>query len=112
MTTPLDEYESAIERHNAEQRSRLADYLAEHGRAWVGKINIYPPAIAELVPYTGQPVRNFEADFVVPCPDPALLRLIIERQEAPYTGTAADGPRVDAIFERIATLGGLILTWR
>jgi len=112
MTTPLDEYEAAIARHNDAQRSRLAGYLAEQGRAWIGRINIYPPAIAELVPYTGQLVRNFEADFVVPCPDPTLLRLISERHEAPYTGTAADGPRIDAIFERIASLGGRLLTWR
>lgn len=112
IITPLDEYEAAIAAHNDRTRAQLAAYLAEHGRAWIGKINIYPPARAELVEYTGQLVHNFEADFVVPRPDPTLLRLIIERDEAPYTGTADDGPRVDAIFARIAELGGLILSWR
>lgn len=108
----LTEYEAGIDQHNATQRARLVAYLAEQGRAWLGKVNIYPPAIAELVPYTGQLVRNFEADFVVPCPDPTLLRLIIERDAAPYTDTTADAQRIDAIFERIAVLGGLVLTWR
>lgn len=110
--TPLDEHEAAIARHNERSRTRLAAYLAEHGAAWIGKVNIYPPARAELIEFTGQLVRNFEADFAVPRPDPTLLRLIIERQETPYTGTADDGPRVDAILARIEELGGLILTWR
>ena len=112
MSTPLDEYEAEMNAHNDLQRTRLTTYRAEHGRAWIGKINIYPPARAELVEFTGQLVRNFEADFVVPQPDATLLRLIIERDEAPYTGTAEDGRRIDAIFARIDELGGRLLTWR
>lgn len=112
MTTPLDEYELAMNAHNDAQRTRLAAYRAEHGRVWIGKVNIYPPARAELSEYTGQMVHNFEADYAVPKPDPDLLRLIIERDEAPYTSTTDDGPRIDAIFARIAELGGLLLTWR
>lgn len=108
----LTEYEAGIDQHNATQREHLAAYLAEHGRAWIGRVNIYPPAVAELVPYTGQLVRNFEADFALPSPDPTLLRLISERAAAPYTGTADDAQRIAAIFERIAALGGLVLTWR
>lgn len=112
MATPLDEHETASTSHNERTRAQLAAYLTAHGRAWIGKVNIHPPARAELVPYTGQMVHNFEADFAVPHPDPLLLRLIIERQEAPYTGAADDASRVDAIFVRIKELGGLILTWR
>lgn len=112
MSTPLDEYEAEMNAHNDLQRTRLAAYRAEHGAAWIGKINIYPPARAELVEFTGQLVRNFEADFAVPKPDPTLLRLIIERAESPYTGTAEDGRRIDAIFARIDELGGRLLTWR
>lgn len=112
MSTPLDEYEFEMNAHNDRQRTRLAAYLAAHGRAWIGKVNIYPPARAELVEFTGQLVHNFAADFAVPRPDPTLLRLIIERDDAPYTGTAADAQRIDAIFARITELGGLILSWR
>lgn len=112
MSTSLDEYEAEMNAHNDRQRTRLAAYRAEHGRAWIGRVNIYPPARAELVEITGQMVHNFAADFMVPKPDPALLRLIIERDEAPYTGTAEDGQRLDAIFARIEELGGRLLTWR
>ena len=110
--TPFDEHEADHAAHNARTRARLAGYLAAHSHVWIGTINIYPPARGELVAYTGQLVPNFAADFAVPKPDPALLRLIIERDEAPYTSTTADGPRIDAIFARIEELGGLILTWR
>lgn len=44
MSTPLDEYEFEMNAHNDRQRTRLAAYLAAHGRAWIGKVNIYPPA--------------------------------------------------------------------
>jgi hypothetical protein len=108
----LDEHEAAIAAHNERTLALLADYLAAHGRVWIGKINIHPPSRAELAPYTGQLVRNLEADFAVPKPDPTLLRLIIERQEALYTSMADDDSRVDAILTRIKALGGLILTWR
>ena|GEM_PF-6308395 len=34
-----------------------------------------------------------------------------ERDEAPYTGTRDDGKRVDAIVQRISSLGGVHLVW-
>ena len=111
-TTPFDKHEADLAAHNERTRAHLAAYLAGHSRVWIGKINIHPPAHAELVAYTGQMVHNFEADFAVPKPDPELLRLIIERAESPYTSTTADGPRIDEIFAHIEELGGLILTWR
>jgi len=110
-TTPLDDYEAEMSAHNDAQRTLLATYHAEYGAAWIGKVNIYPPARAVLVEFAGQLVRNFEADFVVPQPDTTLLRLISARYEAPYTGTVADGPRSAAIFARVAELGGRVLTW-
>ena len=112
MTIPFDEHEAARDANNERTRARLADYATEHSRVWIGKINIFPPARAELVAYTGQLVHTFTSDFAVPKPDPTLLRLIIERAEAPYPSTTDDGPRLDAIFARLAELGGLILTWR
>ena len=111
-TTSPDEYKAAIAAHNERTRARLAGYLAAHGRVWIGKINVYPPARAELVPYTGELAPNLEPDFAVPKPDGALLRLIIKRQEAPYTGPADDAVRLDDIFACISALDGLILTWR
>lgn len=108
MKTPLDEYEAEMNAHNDEQRALLAAYIAEHGRVWIGRVN----APAELIEITDPMVRNFEADFAVPHHDQTLLRLIAERNEAPYTGTADDARRVAAIFARIAELGGLILSWR
>ena len=69
-TPPFDEHEADLAAHNERTRARLAAYLAEHSRVWIGKINIHPPAHAELVAYTGQMVHNFEADFAVPKPDP------------------------------------------
>lgn len=95
---------------------RVVDAVhAAHGQAWLGQINLYGEdrgmADRVLRRWDESPVLNFEAAFVVPGYDDELVRLIIERDVAPYTSMAADVPRVDAITQRIAELGGALLIW-
>ena len=84
---------------------------AEHGEAWLGRVNLYGDDSGELHKWEGGEVYNFGADFVLPCYDAEVERLVRERAEAPYTGTADDGKRVDAIFARIGEVGGSHLFW-
>ena len=102
---------------NDNQRLLIQAFADEHsGKCWLGVVNIYRdwhPEHSEhpLWQWDGGLVYNFGARFVIPDYDAELERLILERDRAPYTGTAADSMRVDAIFARIAALGGHYLFW-
>ncbi len=87
----------------------------EHGEAWLGKINLYGaerhgghPIMWE---WDGSLVYNFGAAFVAPGFDAELVRLIEERDAAPYTGTTDDAKRVDGVFSRLQEIGGVHLFW-
>ena len=87
----------------------------QHGECWLGKVNLYDKerhgAVPVLWKWDGSLVRNFSCAFVVPTYDETLERLIRERDDAPYTTTAADAVRVGEIIERITALGGEHLYW-
>ena len=80
-----------------------------HNQAWLGLINS-PPGKPVLVKYDFQPVRNFQADFVIPKYDAVLVTLITNRL-AGYTNTSQDVTHVKAIHTHIRDLGGEILVW-
>jgi hypothetical protein len=86
---------------------------AEYGQAWLGKINLHNEDRRRIMwQYDPvEPIYNFGASFVVPAYDPELERLIRERDQAPYEGTAKDRVRVGAIMERLTAIGGHHLTW-
>lgn len=94
-------------------REKLDAYMEIHEEVWLGKVNRYnyDKDRPYLVKYEGQKVYNFEYTFAIPCYDQELIDLIIEREEAEYTGTAEDEPRVQKIMDRIYQLRGIDLFW-
>lgn len=98
---------------NDASRAVIEAMREEFGSAWLGNVNLYTPEDHKRVvwKHDGGLVHNFEAAFVMPTYDPETERLIRERAAAPYTGTAEDAPRIEAIHQRILLLGGVILYW-
>jgi|SRR5579885_1381132 len=101
---------------NDASRAVIAAVAAQHGEAWLGQFNLYGSDRGRreraLWRWDGEnPVVNFGADFVLPKQDEEVMRLILERDSAPYTGVAADRKWLDAIIARVEGLGGILLTW-
>lgn len=109
----LENVGEANEPHNDRQRRIIAAMKEEHGEAWLGLLNPHGGRKGPiLVQWDGVSlVYNFGADLVVPREDEVLMRLIRERDEAPYTGVTADSVRVKAIQKRVRQLGGYLLVW-
>jgi hypothetical protein len=103
--TPL-EADSGL---NAASRSLVAAVAAEHGQAWLWRFNPVGEVVAR--PWHDEIVCNFDADAVTSTCDRELLRLILERVEAPYTGTHEDGRRLDKILDHLDAIGGMLLVW-
>jgi hypothetical protein len=116
--------EADPELNEANQGVIEAMAAAHGGECWLGHVNLEhdlpddddghhePPHDATpLWKWSGKPVYNFGASFVVPRYDAELERLIQERDAAPYTTTAADYQRVTAIHERVDAVGGVCLHW-
>lgn len=82
---------------------------------WLGHVNLYGKdrhgGKAIMQKWEGELVYNFEYAFAVPGHDIELEKMIRERDDAEYTGTAADYKRIDVIFARIEALGGETLAW-
>jgi hypothetical protein len=78
---------------------------------WLGTANLYDGDRTPLWRWDGSLVRTFGAGFVIKEFDQKLWDLILERGDAPYTGTKDDAPRVAAILDRIDELGGEVLAW-
>ncbi len=96
---------------NKFSRAKVRAFRREHGQAWLGNVNLYDHTPPNFTQYESGMVRNFSFHFAIPAPDDKLKALILERDAAPYTGTRADAPMVDAIFNRIEALGGIVLNW-
>ena len=116
--------EADPERNEANRRVIEAMSAAHGGECWLGRVNLHqdlpedddgqhepPNWMTALWKWSGKPVYNFGASFVVPRYDAELERLIREREAAPYTTTAADYERVTAIHERLDAVGGVCLHW-
>jgi hypothetical protein len=112
----LPEADSAI--NNASRRV-IEAMQEEHGEAWLGQINLSEgdrvknggKPEAAMWKWDGGLVYNFGCSFVLPRFDAELLRLILERDVAPYTGTREDSGRVTKILERVREVGGRTLAW-
>ncbi len=106
-------YPESVTELNDASRRVVAAMKEEHGKAFLGHINLYEdtrgkPCIWE---WDGGLVYNFGASFVAPVHDAELERLILERDAAQYTGTKDDAKRLLAISERLAVIGGVHLIW-
>lgn len=83
-----------------------------HGIAVLVSLNYAPTGEEKVRVWDGcSVIYNFDADAVLPVDDPEVRRLIAERDAAKYTGTRADGERIDAIHQRIKEVGGHLLVW-
>jgi len=97
---------------NDANRELIATYARVYGEAWLGQVNHYGAEERRyLWKWDGSFVFNFGADFVLPHDDEEIRRLLAARERTPYTGAAADGERLHAIFARIALAGGDVLFW-
>lgn len=105
---------------NNSARRLVAAMFDEKGEAWLGHVNLHGDARFKAGAtdhskaywkWDQGMVYNFGADFVVPVFDQVLLDLIRERDLAPYTSVADDVPRVVAIHDRVAAIGGTLLSW-
>ena len=95
------------------QQKKIEAVRAEHGTAFIGKINYYGDDCKNLstntilTEYTGQRVYTFGANFVVPSADADLADMILKwNSEFPF-----DLKLVDRILDRVEYLGGLYLLW-
>jgi hypothetical protein len=118
--------EEADSQLNDANRDVIQAMAAEHGgECWLGRVNLeqglpedddddqHEPFHTEVAiwRWSGKPVYNFGASFVLPRYDAELERLIRDRDAADYTTTDADYERVSAIHERVAEVGGVLLHW-
>jgi hypothetical protein len=106
---PDDWLPEADDRLNDLNRQLIRAYADEYGTAWLGQINYTPDK--PLWKWDGGFVYNWGASFVIPCYDETLHKLILDRRNALYTGTADDAVRVARILNRIEDLGGEHLLW-
>ncbi|MEC4685405.1 MAG: hypothetical protein VST71_06710 [Nitrospirota bacterium] len=98
---------------NAATREEIKEFVQEHNDVWLGRINCYKKdeGVPYLVKYEGQKIYNFEYEFMVPCCDDLLMKLIKERDAAEYTGANDDCKRLSEIIGRINKLGGKHFVW-
>lgn len=97
---------------NGATRALVRAMADEVGGAWLGRINLYKSDKETRVMWKWDgDLPTFGAAFVAPHYDETLVRLIRERDEAKYTGTAEDGERIEAIIRRLAEIGGECLHW-
>lgn len=100
---------------NAANRRVVEAMQETHGEAWLGCINLYGedrgnPEKA-MWRWDGSIIYTFGSAFVAPNYDEELVRLIMERDNGPYTTTKADAARIESIFKRLDEVGGVHLVW-
>ncbi len=83
----------------------------EYGVAWIGQCNPPDSDITKVLTKYDPNDGLCGGSFVVPARDGELERLMVERLEAPYTGTKDDFQRIAAIFDRVEQLRGEQLFW-
>ncbi len=98
---------------NKYSRSIIRAFRREHGSAWLGNVNLYGDARGKpmLKEYKRGMVYNFQCSFIIPEYNQELEQLILDRDNAPSTGTKDDCKLIDAIFDKIEALNGLSLHW-
>lgn len=93
------------------QRELALAYLEEHPDAHVGLVNRHDAHRNFIQKYNGEKILNFEWDFITPHHDNELLKLLLAREQATYTGTKGDMERLKPIWARIEQAGGLYFHW-
>lgn len=96
---------------NGASRRVVQAYIAEYGKAWLGKSNADKdgPLLWEVNEDSTWPiVYNFGADFVVPEYDADLESRIQKYLSDGLTHAFAN---IDAIHDRVKELGGALLIW-
>lgn len=93
------------------QREKITAYQKQHPNMHVGLINRHDRTRNFLQKYAGEKVYNFGWDFIIPQHDTELLKLLLAREQAAYTGTKEDVERLKPIWAKIEQLGGLYLLW-
>lgn len=105
----------ADERINLASTHVVQAMQADHEEVWLGSLNLYGKDHGSkdkmMWRWDGVPISNFSASFVAPKYDEELVRLICERDAAPYTGMAADRALINAILKRLEDIGGALLFW-
>jgi len=90
---------------------------ADFGEAWLVKVNLYdddPIPLVRAVPDHNNAEYNcfnFCCSLVTPRFDTKLEQMILDRKNAPYTGTTADYERITDIDEYAHSIGAVRLTW-
>lgn len=96
-------------------RAKIRAYMRKHGGTiYLGNINYYGTERHKehkLTKYTAGMVLNFSHTFMVPYEDEILMRLINDRDNAPYTGSSDDYRRVEEIMTCIESIQGECLIW-
>jgi len=95
-------------------REQITDMLEEHGKVFLGKINVSDENARKQIldggspytKYTGGFVKNFSCDFAVPKADKelaSLLRCWVDGDTAVSV--------LDEITEKVSSLGGVMFIW-
>ncbi len=92
---------------NSVQRGIIAACKEKHNDAWLVNINDKDHPLTRVDGF----VHNFQGSAVIPSYDETLQKLILDRLNAPYTGTVDDARRLEPIQNRISELGGKYLFW-
>lgn len=102
-----DEYNNHI------QRLIVAAIARERGEAWLGSMTLRRETrgLPILWRWLGQKIPKYSCDFVVPCRDDELVRLIAERYDNRCGDYTADFRRIVAITDRRDLVGGINLQW-
>ena len=101
---------------NDMSRKVISAMRADHGEVWAYKINLYEKdrghkgGICRKIE-EGETPLNFSCSFVAPVRDETIIDMIYDRDVAPYTGTAGDYKKVEAITNRVDEIGGTHLVW-
>jgi hypothetical protein len=100
---------------NAASRKVVEAMPEENGEAWLGQVNLHGDERGKpehaMWRWDGSTLLTFGSGFVAPKYDEELVRLIIERDRGPYTTTADDVPKIDAIHKRLEEIGAVTLFW-
>lgn len=110
------ELREADKTYNDWNREMIDALRQKHGKLYLGKINFYEDKRKDVVAggtvyeeHTGGEVYNFACDYVVPCRDEELQKLV--QQWNGNTSLPAPSAIIDKIFERVEKLGGVHLIW-
>lgn len=118
-TGGYDAPREADDTYNDLNRAQIAAYRAEHGAAYVGRINHYGTERQHIISgeqspieeYAGDTVYNWGCDFCIPAYDAELANMI-RRWNSPNAALEAGAMKtIAAITNRVEQLGGIQFLW-